>query len=65
MRTYTWDKQLETWVKASGILGGGLGRDPTVVSPGQYCRRLRGAVQGYFTPVPGAGGQEVEAPLDP
>ena len=23
MRQYTWDKHLETWVKASGILGGG------------------------------------------
>jgi hypothetical protein len=22
IRTYTWDKQLETWVKSSGILGG-------------------------------------------
>ena len=23
IRQYTWDKQLETWVKGSGILGGG------------------------------------------
>lgn len=22
VRTYTWDKQLETWVKGSGLLGG-------------------------------------------
>lgn len=25
IRTYTWDKQLETWVKSSGILGGAGG----------------------------------------
>ena len=23
IRQYTWDKQLETWVKSSGLLGGG------------------------------------------
>jgi hypothetical protein len=26
IRTYTWDKQLETWVKSSGILGGAGGQ---------------------------------------
>ena len=35
-----WDKQVETWVKKSGILGG-AGKDPTVISPKQYCRRFR------------------------
>lgn len=37
---YTWDKQVETWVKKSGILGG-AGKDPTVISPKQYSRRFR------------------------
>ena len=39
---YTWDKQVETWVKKSGILGG-AGKDPTVISPKQYSRRFRWA----------------------
>ena len=56
MRTYTWDKQLESYVKASGILGGGIGRDPTVVSPRHYKRRFRDAVLGYFTVAPAATG---------
>jgi 1-phosphatidylinositol-3-phosphate 5-kinase len=62
IRTYTWDKQLETWVKASGILGG-AGREPTIVSPRSYARRLRGAIRGYFTVVP--DGRDVPPPLDP
>lgn len=62
IRTYTWDKQLETWVKASGILGGS-GKEPTIISPKQYMRRFRAAIPGYFTVVP--GGAEVEPPLDP
>ncbi|KAE8707989.1 1-phosphatidylinositol-3-phosphate 5-kinase FAB1B [Hibiscus syriacus] len=36
MRQYTWDKHLETWVKASGILGGPKNASPTVISPKQY-----------------------------
>lgn len=62
IRQYTWDKQLETWVKSSGILGGN-GKEPTIISPRQYCRRFRAAMAGYFTVVPGSG--EVEPPLDP
>lgn len=42
---YTWDKQVETWVKKSGILGG-AGKDPTVISPKQYSRRFRCACVG-------------------
>ncbi|KAK6122362.1 hypothetical protein DH2020_043872 [Rehmannia glutinosa] len=30
MRQYTWDKHLETWVKASGILGGPKNATPTI-----------------------------------
>jgi hypothetical protein len=62
IRTYTWDKQLETWVKSSGFLGGN-GKEPTIVSPRQYMKRFRTAIAGYFTVVPDAG--DVEPPLDP
>lgn len=47
------DKQLETYVKASGVLGGGPGREPTVISPNQYKKRFRRAMSRYFVMVPG------------
>eukprot|EP00201_Polytomella_parva_P022764 CAMPEP_0175038746 /NCGR_PEP_ID=MMETSP0052_2-20121109/56_1 /TAXON_ID=51329 ORGANISM="Polytomella parva, Strain SAG 63-3" /NCGR_SAMPLE_ID=MMETSP0052_2 /ASSEMBLY_ACC=CAM_ASM_000194 /LENGTH=159 /DNA_ID=CAMNT_0016300235 /DNA_START=78 /DNA_END=557 /DNA_ORIENTATION=+ len=62
IRQYTWDKQLETWVKSSGMLGGN-GKEPTIISPKQYMRRFRVAMQQYFTAVPAAAGTDV--PLDP
>ncbi|VFQ66533.1 unnamed protein product [Cuscuta campestris] len=52
MRQYTWDKHLETWVKASGILGGPKNASPTVVSPKQYKKRFRKAMTAYFLTVP-------------
>lgn len=52
MRQYTWDKHLETWVKASGILGGPKNTSPTVISPKQYKRRFRKAMSAYFLMVP-------------
>ncbi|KAK4428771.1 1-phosphatidylinositol-3-phosphate 5-kinase FAB1B [Sesamum alatum] len=52
MRQYTWDKHLETWVKASGILGGPKNASPTVISPKQYKRRFRKAMSAYFLMVP-------------
>ena len=54
VRQYTWDKQLETYVKSSGVLGGGAGREPTVISPNQYKKRFRRAVSRYFVIVPEA-----------
>ncbi|PIN21252.1 Phosphatidylinositol-4-phosphate 5-kinase [Handroanthus impetiginosus] len=51
MRKYTWDKHLETWVKASGILGGS-NDPPTVISPKQYKKRFRKAMTTYFLMVP-------------
>ena len=61
MRQYTWDKHLETWVKASGILGGAKKTQPTVISPDQYKKRFRNAMTSYFltfpdehTDIPGA-----------
>ncbi|CAI9760555.1 unnamed protein product [Fraxinus pennsylvanica] len=52
MRQYTWDKHLETWVKASGILGGPKNASPTVISPMQYKKRFRKAMSAYFLLVP-------------
>lgn len=52
MRQYTWDKHLETWVKASGILGGPKNASPTVISPDQYKKRFRKAMTTYFIMVP-------------
>ncbi|KAF8399016.1 hypothetical protein HHK36_014883 [Tetracentron sinense] len=52
MRQYTWDKHLETWVKASGILGGPRNASPTVISPKQYKKRFRKAMSTYFLTVP-------------
>ncbi|CAN4089210.1 unnamed protein product [Withania somnifera] len=48
MRQYTWDKHLETWVKASGILGGPKNASPTIISPKQYKKRFRKAMTTYF-----------------
>lgn len=52
MRQYTWDKHLETWVKASGILGGPKNASPTIISPKQYKKRFRKAMSTYFLTVP-------------
>ncbi|KAL6186916.1 hypothetical protein ACLB2K_043034 [Fragaria x ananassa] len=52
MRQYTWDKHLETWVKASGILGGPKNASPTIISPMQYKKRFRKAMTTYFLTVP-------------
>lgn len=52
MRQYTWDKHLETWVKASGILGGPKNTSPTIISPKQYKKRFRKAMTTYFLTVP-------------
>lgn len=51
IRTFTWDKKLETMVKSSGILGG-QGKLPTVVSPVLYRARFIAAMHRYFLPVP-------------
>ncbi|KAJ2470437.1 Mitochondrial distribution and morphology protein 12 [Coemansia sp. RSA 2322] len=51
IRTFTWDKKLESWVKETGILGSG-GKGPTIVSPKQYKKRFREAMERYFLMVP-------------
>lgn len=52
MRQYTWDKQLETLFKASGILGGSKNASPTIISPDQYKKRFRKAMTTYFLTIP-------------
>ncbi|KAJ4974799.1 hypothetical protein NE237_007973 [Protea cynaroides] len=52
VRQYTWDKHLETWVKATGILGGPKNASPTVISPKQYKKRFRKAMSTYFLTLP-------------
>jgi hypothetical protein len=49
MRQYTWDKQLETWVKSARIINDK--KAPTVISPLQYKRRFRDAMWNYFVMV--------------
>ncbi|KAI5998021.1 hypothetical protein EDD15DRAFT_2243092 [Pisolithus albus] len=44
IRTYTWDKKLESWVKESTFLGGGKG-EPTIVTPKQYKQRFLSAME--------------------
>ena len=50
IRTFTWDKKLEMWIKSSNILGGS-GNMPTVISPGgsrqaKGCHSRAGAPDG-------------------
>ena len=49
IRTYTWDKKLESWVKdkESAFLGG-AGKEPTIVTPRQYRQRFISAMERYF-----------------
>ncbi|KAM6559593.1 hypothetical protein CsatA_028832 [Cannabis sativa] len=49
LRQYTWDKQLETWVKSSLVPKNLL---PTVVSPIEYKRRFRKFMSTHFLSVP-------------
>lgn len=52
IRTFTWDKKLESWVKETGFLGGS-GKEPTIVSPRIYKNRFREAMERYFLMVRG------------
>ncbi|KAL0271738.1 UNVERIFIED_CONTAM: hypothetical protein PYX00_008735 [Menopon gallinae] len=51
IRTFTWDKKLETIVKKSGIMGG-QGKQPTIIQPKEYRERFIAAMNRYFLPVP-------------
>ncbi|VEU22138.1 DEKNAAC103110 [Brettanomyces naardenensis] len=55
IRTFTWDKKLESWVKEKGLVGGsGVGKEPTVITPKQYKNRFREAMERYILMAPGA-----------
>ncbi|KAK8122019.1 1-phosphatidylinositol-3-phosphate 5-kinase FAB1 [Apiospora sp. TS-2023a] len=51
IRTYTWDKTLESWIKGRGFAGGGRNR-PTVTSPKEYKSRFREAMARYILQAP-------------
>ncbi|KAI1459438.1 hypothetical protein F4805DRAFT_420321 [Annulohypoxylon moriforme] len=51
IRTYTWDKKLESWIKDRGFAGGGRNR-PTVTSPKEYKSRFREAMARYILEAP-------------
>ena len=50
IRTYTWDKKIESWVKTRTTTSGV--KEPTVVSPKQYKGRFRESMERYFVMVP-------------
>ncbi|MQL72762.1 hypothetical protein Taro_005122 [Colocasia esculenta] len=50
LRQYTWDKQLETWVKSSLVVP--KNALPTVISPKEYKKRFRKFMAKYFLTVP-------------
>uniref|UniRef100_K3ZPZ0 1-phosphatidylinositol-3-phosphate 5-kinase n=1 Tax=Setaria italica TaxID=4555 RepID=K3ZPZ0_SETIT len=52
LRQYTWDKQLESWVKTSLVVPKNL--SPTVISPREYKIRFRMFMSQYFPSVPDA-----------
>ncbi|KAM7187947.1 putative phosphatidylinositol-4-phosphate 5-kinase [Naviculisporaceae sp. PSN 640] len=51
IRTYTWDKRVESWIKDRGFAGGGRNR-PTVTSPKEYKSRFREAMARYILQAP-------------
>ncbi|KAL4871404.1 hypothetical protein BDV12DRAFT_28362 [Aspergillus spectabilis] len=66
IRTYTWDKKLESWIKDRGFAGGGKNR-PTVTSPKEYKSRFREAMARYVLQAPSCWHQfqaSRYAPLD-
>ncbi|CAI9114644.1 OLC1v1015413C1 [Oldenlandia corymbosa var. corymbosa] len=50
LRQYTWDKQLETWVKSSLVVP--KNQLPTIISPIEYRRRFRKFIGTHFLGVP-------------
>ena len=52
IRTYTWDKRLESVLKEKGGNLIGENREPTIISPKQYKKRFRDCVEKYFLLLP-------------
>ncbi|KEF51052.1 1-phosphatidylinositol-3-phosphate 5-kinase [Exophiala aquamarina CBS 119918] len=63
IRTYTWDKKLESWIKDRGFARGGKNR-PTVTSPKEYKRRFREAMNRYVLEAPNCWHQFKPVKLD-
>ncbi|KIK70502.1 hypothetical protein GYMLUDRAFT_972544 [Collybiopsis luxurians FD-317 M1] len=63
IRTYTWDKKLESWVKETAFLGGGRG-EPTIITPKQYRQRFLSAMERYFPLVPDRWMKQKDTPED-
>ncbi|KAL5715311.1 1-phosphatidylinositol-3-phosphate 5-kinase [Ranunculus cassubicifolius] len=57
LRQYTWDKQLETWVKASLVVP--KNTTPTVISPKEYKKRFRKFMDLHFLSLPKHCGPEI------
>ncbi|KAF5352664.1 hypothetical protein D9756_005838 [Leucocoprinus leucothites] len=57
IRTYTWDKKLESWVKEWGV-----GKEPTIVTPKQYRQRFISAMERYFPLIPDRWMKHRDAP---
>ncbi|KAL1712815.1 hypothetical protein EV715DRAFT_259118 [Schizophyllum commune] len=64
IRTYTWDKKLESWVKESAFLGGGGRGEPTIVTPRQYRSRFLAAMERYFPMVPDRWMKQKDAAIE-
>ncbi|PIL31519.1 hypothetical protein GSI_06221 [Ganoderma sinense ZZ0214-1] len=62
IRTYTWDKKLESWVKDSTFLGGANRGEPTIIGPKQYRHRFLSAMERYFPLVPDRWMKQQDAP---
>ncbi|XP_073276371.1 putative 1-phosphatidylinositol-3-phosphate 5-kinase FAB1D [Primulina huaijiensis] len=50
VRQYTWDKQIENWVKSSLVVP--KNHSPTVISPKEYKKRFRKFIDTHFLSVP-------------
>lgn len=50
LRQYTWDKQLENWVKSSLVVS--KNHLPTIISPKEYKKRFRKFIDTHFLSVP-------------
>ncbi|GAA6009969.1 hypothetical protein JCM11491_005808 [Sporobolomyces phaffii] len=49
IRTYTWNKRIESWVKETTFIGGASkAGGPTIITPKQYKMRFREAIDGYL-----------------
>ncbi|KAG9121149.1 1-phosphatidylinositol-3-phosphate 5-kinase [Ceratobasidium sp. 392] len=60
VRTYTWDKKLESIIKENLITNKGEG--PTIVTPKLYRDRFRSAMETYFPLVPDRWMKDQDAP---